>query len=307
MRADSSPLVTIGMPVYNCAATLGAAIRSILNQTLKDWELLLLYDDSADNTLELAKSFGDPRIRLITDGNHHGLPARLNQAVETGRGKYFARMDADDVAFPHRLQRQVAFLEEHRNVDLVGCSVLVFQEQGKAIGMRPVFETHMEICRCPWAGFPLFHPTWMGRMEWFREHRYRSNLARAEDQELLLRSHTTSSFGGIAEVLLGYRESSLSLGKMLGGRYVYAKAVLREFCKRGKIFTALRGVFGQSAKALVDIFAVSTGMNHRILRHRARPIGCEVIDHWTDIWQGLQKANAQRLPCESLDIGTDNC
>src|SRR5438874_8315489 len=199
-------------------------------------------------------------------------------------------MDADDVAFPNRLQRQVTFLEEHADIDLVGCSVLVFQERGKAIGMRPLAETHAEICRRPWAGFPLAHPTWMGRMGWFRAHRYRSNLARAEDQELLLRSYTTSRFGGIAEVLLGYEENSLSLRKMLGGRYVFARAVFREFSSRGQIFTAFRGVLGQSAKALVDFLAVSTGMNHLILRHRARLVGNEVINHWTEVWQDLQKS-----------------
>jgi glycosyltransferase involved in cell wall biosynthesis len=91
------PLVSIGMPVFNCERTLSTAIQSILNQTYANWELIIIDDGSKDKTLEIAKSFRDPRIEVINDGQNQRLPIRLNQAIALSRGKYFARMDGDDV------------------------------------------------------------------------------------------------------------------------------------------------------------------------------------------------------------------
>src|ERR1039458_2052600 len=101
-RPESFPLVSIGMPAFNCEKTLAVAIHSILNQTYSNWELLLMEDGSSDRTPEVAQSFSDPRISVFADQSHKGLVPRLNQAVAMSRGKYFARMDADDVAYPER-------------------------------------------------------------------------------------------------------------------------------------------------------------------------------------------------------------
>src|SRR5271157_2334580 len=94
------PTVSIGMPVYNCARTLDIAIRSIVKQTFPNWELLLIDDGSADETVGICRSFCDPRVQVIADGAHKGLVARLNQAIDLSRGRYFARMDGDDVCYP---------------------------------------------------------------------------------------------------------------------------------------------------------------------------------------------------------------
>ena len=98
------PLVSIGMPVFNCEKTLIPAVNSILNQTYSNWELFLLDDGSKDKTLEIANSFKDSRIKVIVDGLNKKLPSRLNQAIEMSQGKYFARMDGDDISYPERLQ-----------------------------------------------------------------------------------------------------------------------------------------------------------------------------------------------------------
>jgi glycosyltransferase involved in cell wall biosynthesis len=172
MNKTRIPLVSIAMPVRNCERTVRRAVNSILRQSLSNWELLLLDDGSTDGTLEIARSICDPRIRLFADGQQMGLVPRLNEAVRLAEGNLLARMDGDDVAFPDRLRRQVEFLDEHPEVDLAGCGVLVFRSGGEVLGKRSVVETHEKICRRPWAGFPLGHPTWMGRIEWFRLHPY---------------------------------------------------------------------------------------------------------------------------------------
>jgi glycosyltransferase involved in cell wall biosynthesis len=287
-KFNPPPLISVGMPVFNCEKTLGTALRSILTQSFKNWELLIIDDGSADRTREVARSFDDQRIRMIADGEHRGLVARLNQAIELGTGRYFARMDGDDVAFPDRLKRQVEFFTENANVDLVGCGVLVFGDNGTVLGVRYVAENHAEICRRPWAGFQLPHSTWMGRMEWFRSHRYDAKAIRAEDQELLLRTFSTSCFSCVPEILQGYREDQLVLRNILHSRCSFTIAVLRDCIERKQYFTAIGGVLEQCAKALVDVFAISTGLNRQILRHRARPARTEIVECWSNVWEQVQ-------------------
>ena len=99
----SSPLISVLLPVFNAEKTLGAAIRSILLQEFVDWELIILDDGSSDRSLQIAGRFKDSRIRIISDGRNIKLPSRLNHGIRLSKGKYIARMDADDISFPNRL------------------------------------------------------------------------------------------------------------------------------------------------------------------------------------------------------------
>jgi glycosyltransferase involved in cell wall biosynthesis len=287
------------MPIFNCERTLATAIRSILNQSYGNWELLVMEDGSSDCTLEVARSFSDPRIFVFTDHSHEGLVSRLNQAVAMSRGEYFARMDGDDVAYPERLERQVRYLHKHSEIDLLGCSMLVFRGNGSVLGIRPAPETHEEICQRPSAGFYIGHPTWMGRTSWFRAHQYNPKAIRAEDQELLLRTYSTSCFACLPEILHGYQEDHLAVRKILRSRYSLAIAIVSEFFERGDYYTAIRGTLDQCAKALLDMFAVSTGLNYRILRHRARPLDQRSLQRWAEVWSQLQYESNPNEP--------DNC
>src|SRR5262249_52814506 len=141
-----------------------------------------------------------------------------NQAVGLARGRYFARMDADDIAYPSRVEKEVEFLNSHPEVDLVSTWMSVFRGDGTLLGLRRYPISHNEICARPWAGFPMAHPTCMGRIEWFRQNAYRTDALRMEDRELLLRTYAHSRFANLPEALLGYREDSLSLGKLLLAR-----------------------------------------------------------------------------------------
>ena len=292
----ASPTISIGLPAFNCEETLALAIRSIVNQTYDNWELLVMEDGSSDRTLEVARRFSDHRISVFSDNSHRGLVPRLNQAVEVSRGKYFARMDADDVAFPERLESQIDYLQRHSEVDLLGCRMLMFRDNGLAFGCRPTPQAHKEICRRPSSGFCIAHPTLMGRTSWFRAHPYDPNFPRAEDQVLLLRSYTASHFVCLPEILYGYREDRLLLRKILLGRYGFAKGVFSELFNRRNYFAAIAAVLKQIGKAHVDFFAVSTGLKYRILAHRARPLEEESLQRWTDIWSQLQDASHSELP-----------
>lgn len=230
MANNRTPLITVAMPVFNGGAPLRSAVLSIVNQTVSDWELLIIDDGSTDGCVDLIQDINDARIRVIRDGVNKGLAVRLNEAIELARGRYFARMDADDISYPERLAKQFAFMEAHPTVDLVGCRVMLFNDEGEPKGYFPFKGAHAKICRYPWRGFDLAHPTWFGRIDWFKRSGYR-NVMRAEDQDLLLRAFRQSCFACVPEVLFAYRLGSASLGRRLRGRQALFNRQIAEFIK----------------------------------------------------------------------------
>lgn len=281
------PLVSIGMPVRNCEETLQAALKSVLSQTYSNWELLLINDGSSDESLEIAKGFFDSRIKIHSDGEFRGLITRLNEAIAMSRGRYFARMDGDDVAYPERLERQVSYLEKKPKIDLVGTWMMVFTSSGIALGKRTEPELHDTICVRPFSRLRVSHPTFVGRIEWFRRYGYSQQAIRCEDQDLLLRSYRYSRFSNLPEVLHGYREDKIYLRKILLGRRYFTEIVVRELLHRRNLIKASIAVIEQSMKSALDVIAVGSGLNHRLLRHRARPITMAEKKRWGEVWRSV--------------------
>lgn len=300
---SSKPLVSIAMPVWNCERTVALAIASVLNQRYDNWELLVMDDGSADRTVEIASSTGDPRVRVFADGDHRALPARLNEAVSLARGSYLARMDGDDVMYPERLACQVGHLTDHPEVDLIGAGVLVFRKDGEILGTRRGGPTHKEICSHPWAGFPLAHPTWIGPAEFFRKFSYRDHVGKVEDQELLFRARHGARFACCPEVLLGYREDRLRLSRMLNARLQYMKMLIGASVARRNPVLAARGVFSQAVRATADVLACTTRLDYLLLRQRARPVTADQIERWHAVWCETQRTAASFGVLESAYSG----
>jgi glycosyltransferase involved in cell wall biosynthesis len=264
-------LVSVGLVVKNAERTVSLAVRSIVAQTYPHWELLVADDGSSDATVEILRGFRDQRIHLIAHKHSSGLAARLNQLTEMSRGKYFARMDGDDFAFSERLAGQVQFLERHPEVDLLGCGTINFEGEGTIVGKSRAATTHGEICRYPWRGFPLSHPTWMGRRDWFRANKYEARLRRAQDFDLLLRTFRTSRFHCLAEPLLGYRVEQLTLSRQFRSRTNVIRILLRHTTRPG----GARFLWGAGTHAVMfglDSIAILTGLRFKLLRHRALPV-----------------------------------
>lgn len=118
---QKAPKVSVVMSVYNDAVYLGEAIESILNQTFTDFEFLIINDGSTDGSRAVILFYADPRVRLVDNEVNLGLPASLNKGIRLAKGEYIARQDADDVSLPDRLAQQVAFLDAHSDVTVVGC------------------------------------------------------------------------------------------------------------------------------------------------------------------------------------------
>jgi glycosyltransferase involved in cell wall biosynthesis len=272
-------MVSVLLPVRNGAATLQLALHSMLDQKFKNIEVLVLDDGSTDGSESIATAFNDERVRVIVDGVGRGLAFRLNQGIKLALGKYIARMDADDVSFPERLQRQVDYLESHPELDLVGCRAVVFRNQGEVIGLLPFAPSHEAICKQPWRGIPLPHPTWMGRAEWFRRNGYRSpEVLRAEDQELLLRACPSSRYACLDEILLGYRQGSFNLAKTLIARRTLLAAQIGLFVKRQQWMNAFLALASMSIKVCVDVAAALPACGGLFFRRMAEPAPMSAVE-----------------------------
>jgi glycosyltransferase involved in cell wall biosynthesis len=235
--------------VYNAMPYLEAAVDSVLGQSFQTFEFLIIDDGSTDSSVEYLKSLSDPRIRLIARENR-GLGATLNELFRLSRTDYVARMDADDICHPDRLDRQMAFLESHRDVVVVGTGIEFLAGSGVVSAVpRPV--EHEQIRRWLLRKRPgLCHPTIVvKRSAWADAGGYR--VARSgEDLDFCLRLCDVGRAANLPEAMYVYRLhersiSSTSRDEIQSG-YAYAVACARareraqsepryaEFCARWK-------------------------------------------------------------------------
>lgn len=260
-----APMVSVGMPVYNAGRYLRAAVLSMMAQTFRHWELILIDDASTDGALASIADLQDPRIRILRGAKNLGLATRLNEAVGLARGKYFARMDQDDISHPERLERQLEFLESNLAIDVVGSRCLLIDGEGHAAGVLEFPSEHGDICRRPWRGILLPHPTWLGKTEWFRRHPYTSpGPYFCEDQDLLLRAHKESTFRSLPEPLLAYRvRGPIPTGKLLRTRATLAGVQVRHFLQKGDLLDGLKAVGAFAVKCGHDLIVPIFGQQAR--------------------------------------------
>jgi len=285
MNGNARPLVSVILCSFQAGNSLAAAIGSIIEQTYENWELLVIDDGSSDGSVAIARAFNDERVTVITDGRNLGLATRLNQGVALAKGEYIARMDADDISFPDRLEVQVEYLREHYEVDLVASSALVFGADREPIGILPVETNHSKICARPWHGFPMPHPTWMGRRAWFQNNPYDVTARKAQDQKLLYATYARSHFGCISQPLLAYRYERLSLAKTVVGRYHFLRGVAAKGNKRHLV----RAVVTHLLAAVRDIFAMIVSEDDRVIRGRVRGASPEIIARWQALRRRLDE------------------
>jgi glycosyltransferase involved in cell wall biosynthesis len=206
-----TPKVSVLMPVYNGEKFLSEAIDSILNQTFSDFEFLIINDGSTDQTEAIIESYKDKRIQAISLTRNAGVISALNIGLARCCGIYIARMDADDIALPERLEKQVTFMEKNPRIGIAGSWVQYFGNR-KGITRAPL--THREILWTMLFGSPFFHPTIIMRSHVLKgtNLNYPQQYTHAEDYALWAASIGFTEFANIPEVLLMYRftESSVS-------------------------------------------------------------------------------------------------
>jgi glycosyltransferase involved in cell wall biosynthesis len=199
------PAVTVGISFYNNEKTLAYAIQSVLGQSYKEFVLLLMDDGSTDSSLEIASSFRDARIKLVSYSKNAGMPTRLNEQIAASQTKYFARMDADDIMQVDRLRTQFNWMETNSEVDVCGCGIIAFDNDYNVLGIRVGVVGSLrpyDVLRTAVLG----HVTLFGRTEWFRRWKYSASFRRLQDRDLWCRSFRDTRFGCIAEPLMLVRE-----------------------------------------------------------------------------------------------------
>ncbi|MDB4946861.1 MAG: putative capsular polysaccharide biosynthesis proteinGlycosyl Transferase Family 2, YveT [Labilithrix sp.] len=267
----SAPRVTVGLPFFNEERFLAQAIRSILAQTMGDLELLLVDDGSTDGSLAIARSFADPRVKVLADGERRHLPARLNQITELARGDLVARMDADDVAHPRRLELELAVLAADPSIDAVGAWVALTDDRDHIIGVVEAAPLASTLAAVLERGL-IAHPTMLARRGWLLANPYDERLTRAEDRDLWCRTVATSRFAVVPMPLHVMRvsyEDPRFLASYLASLAQNRRLFLRYRSGVG-LGTAARLWAAAAMKGLVMQAAVRAGHTETLVKRRGR-------------------------------------
>ncbi|MCM3729100.1 glycosyltransferase family 2 protein [Neobacillus cucumis] len=209
------PLVTVFIPMYNGEEYIQEALDSIINQTYKNLDILVVDDGSTDNSNKIVSSYNDPRIRLLVNETNKGLPYTRNLGVKEAKGKYLAIMDADDIALPDRIEKQVKYMEENIDIDVVGT---YYQEFGGRFNrIRKSSADNQEELKISL----IFHnyignSTSLIRLNTLKENNlsYNPNFFVLQDYDLWIQISKVGKLFIMPEVLLKYRTGHTNITKL---------------------------------------------------------------------------------------------
>lgn len=271
------PKITVAMPAHNAAPYVNEALDSILGQSCRDFELLVVDDGSTDDTARRVETYADRRIRLIRSGSRQGRAAARNAALREARGAYLAWMDADDIAMPRRLEKQAAFLDAHPHVDVCG-GWLQYFHQSTTLERFPAAPE--EVRAATVFGAAVANGCSMLRLEALRAHGqcFDPTLERAED------------FAFWADLLLGARRRAANLQEVLL-RYRYFR---RPFAPQWHVRALLGHVFprlglhpGEAGPAEAALHA---GLIYAPLKKHCARHGAPALLNWLDrLWRSYSE------------------
>lgn len=204
----NKPLVSVVMPAYNAQKYIGSAIESILNQTFKKLELIIINDVSTDKTLDIISSFAkkDSRIKVVSNDTTLNIARSLNKGIGLALSNVIARMDADDIAFSNRLEFQYKLINSSKTIAVVGANVLIIDERGVETATRSYPDSSKELKNCLFKYSPFAHPVVCFKKNLFEEvGQYNPKYSPTEDLDLWFRLGRKYEFGSIKEPLLKYR------------------------------------------------------------------------------------------------------
>jgi glycosyltransferase involved in cell wall biosynthesis len=215
MLVSKYPLVSVLLPVYNGAGLLAGGIDSILSQSYRNIELIIINDGSSDSSSQIISQYQDPRIRAYHQENQ-GLAATLNRAIHLAKGEYLARQDQDDLSLPQRLEKQVRFLDAHPNCGMVGgwAEIWVDNVKSERIHRHPTESSDLKFDLL--FDNPFVHSSVMLRKTVFDTvGLYSTDKSRQppEDYELWSRVARLFEVANIPEVVLVYREILSSMSR----------------------------------------------------------------------------------------------
>jgi len=262
--------ISIGLPFFNAELYLEDAIKSVFAQTYVDWELILIDDGSSDKSLEIAESINDSRVRVFSDGKNKKLAARLNEIVKLAKYDIIARMDADDLMSPTRLERQLKELESNSNFDLVSTGVFSMTNDKQVTGVRgsECINVSLEDLLSKKVG--VVHAAILGRKQWFERNKYNVKLKTAQDYELWVRTEAKDDFNIllIKDPLYYYREEGNVTLEKLHRAYKYERILFRKYAVSNKILLICKSYLKTIVVSILD----SINMTDSLLSRRSNSI-----------------------------------
>lgn len=212
-HTEGMPRISVIMPAYNAAPYVSAAISSILDQTFSDFELIVIDDGSTDSTVDIIAGFSDERLRLLQNERNQGLVVSLARGIETARGELIARMDADDISLPQRLDRLVEMIDSDRGLGVVSCAYEDFDESHECLGVTTLPSTDADIRRDLYCKTHVFcHAgSLMRKTALFDVDGYRAEWFPVEDRDLWLRMMARWRSANSTEVLYRVRKHAQSV------------------------------------------------------------------------------------------------
>lgn len=213
------PNLSVLMPVYNASRFLRHSIESILAQTYKDFELIVIHDGSTDNSLDSLRHFTDSRIKLIDNPSNRGIVSCLNSGFAIASGAFIVRMDADDYSLPNRFKAQLQFMDRHPEIGVCGTQYRIISEDPFQTTVSKL-PTHPDSLACSLLFHCcLAHPTVMMRrriLEQLDSPLYESSYKHAEDYRLWVRLSGITRIANLKEVQLLYRQHSEQITRTRG-------------------------------------------------------------------------------------------
>ena len=281
--------ISIGLPFCNNRDTLMDAVRSVFAQTLTDWELICVDDGSDDDSVDFLEQINDPRVRVVRDGTRLGLATRLNQVTALARAPFVARMDADDLMHPLRLEKQLAHFLANPEIDVLGTQIYSIDRQRYIRGARGAMPAALTPQHVLQSGI-LCHPTVMARRIWFEKNPYDESWGRVQDRELWCRTFATTLFDEVREPLLFYREDNDAQG--FRKRWRSACAELRIVARHGLTLAGWKASLQMASRSLLKLALNPAlhllGRQSQVFKNRCRELTTAQLAAAQDALEAIQ-------------------
>ncbi|WP_457617696.1 glycosyltransferase family 2 protein [Lutibacter sp.] len=287
--------VTIGLPFYNAEKYLADAIRSVFAQTYQNWELILIDDGSTDNSLKIANSVKDSRVRVYSDGENKKLAARLNEIVQLANYDVIARMDADDLMSPTRLEKQLKILKKYPEVDLVTTGLYSITNNLELLGARWHHATSITFDELLYKrGCGVVHAALLGKKSWFERNPYDTTLKIAQDYDLWLRASSKNDFSIhlLQQPLYYYREAGAATPKKMLNAYRNERVMYKKYAKRKRYFLIVKSFL---KSFIVKVLQNLNQFQILVKRRSAKVIDKDVLNQFQTELMQVKQTNVKGL------------
>ena len=237
MKKKESPKISVVIPIYNIGRFIEESLDSVLNQSFNDFEVILIENGSTDDTLKIAKKYQKKDNRIIIKTlPKPNVQKALNEGLKVAKGKYIARMDADDICLHDRFKIQFNYLEKNPKIFLVGSSAIIIDEKEKKIGIFRKYDNPKKLKKKFLKSNPIIHPSIMFRNT--KKLFYREKFKCSEDYDLYLRLLTSGkNLTNLPNILVKYR--------IRKGSFMSTKPNQGFFFQKAKEFYLQRKKFGK--------------------------------------------------------------